>query len=43
LADASRLVMPIEHVSGWLFRVARNRITDSLRRKQPASFSETTV
>src|SRR5207248_3028049 len=34
-----RLLMPIEHVTGWLFRVARNRITDLFRRKQPESFS----
>jgi len=35
LAEANRLLMPIEHVSGWLFRVARNRITDLFRRKKP--------
>src|SRR4029077_16912182 len=28
LVEANRLLMPIEHVTGWLFRVARNRITD---------------
>ena len=39
LAEANRLLMPIEHVTGWLFRVARNRITDLLRRKKPASMS----
>ncbi len=27
--------MPIEHVTGWLFRVARNRITDLFRKKTP--------
>src|SRR6266571_416473 len=27
LVEANRLLMPIEHVTGWLFRVARNRIT----------------
>src|SRR5438094_9944944 len=26
LVEANRLLMPIEHVTGWLFRVARNRI-----------------
>jgi RNA polymerase sigma factor (sigma-70 family) len=31
LVEANRLLMPIEHVTGWLFRVARNRITDLLR------------
>jgi len=40
LVEANRLLMPIEHVTGWLFRVARNRITDLLRRKKPESFSD---
>ncbi len=35
--------MPIEHVTGWLFRVARNRITDLFRKKKPESFSDTAV
>jgi RNA polymerase sigma factor (sigma-70 family) len=35
LVDANQLLMPIEHVSGWLFRVARNRITDLFRRRKP--------
>src|SRR5207247_10030498 len=35
LVEANRLLMPIEHVTGWLFRVARDRITDLLRKKQP--------
>jgi RNA polymerase sigma factor (sigma-70 family) len=39
LAEANRLLMPIEHVTGWLFRVARNRITDLFRRKKPVSLS----
>jgi RNA polymerase sigma factor (sigma-70 family) len=39
LVEANRLLMPIEHVTGWLFRVARNRITDLFRRKKPESFS----
>src|SRR6187399_179090 len=34
LVEANRLLMPIEHVTAWLFRVARNRITDLFRRKQ---------
>jgi DNA-directed RNA polymerase specialized sigma24 family protein len=29
LVEANRLLIPIEHVTGWLFRVARNRITDT--------------
>jgi RNA polymerase sigma factor (sigma-70 family) len=31
LVEANRLLMPIDHVTGWLFRVARNRITDLFR------------
>ena len=41
LVEANRLLMPIEHVTGWLFRVARNRITDLFRRMRPELFSET--
>jgi len=33
LVEANRLLMPIEHVTGWLFRVARNRIADLLRER----------
>lgn len=43
LVEANRLLMPIEHVTGWLFRVARNRITDLFRKKKPESFSEVAV
>jgi RNA polymerase sigma factor (sigma-70 family) len=43
LVEANRLLMPIEHVTGWLFRVARNRITDLFRKKRPESFSEATI
>jgi RNA polymerase sigma factor (sigma-70 family) len=35
LLEAERLVQPIEQVSAWLFRVARNRITDWFRRRKP--------
>jgi RNA polymerase sigma factor (sigma-70 family) len=40
LVEANRLLMPIEHVTGWLFRVARNRITDLFRKKEPENFGE---
>ena len=40
LVEANRLLMPIEHVTGWLFRVARNRITDLFRKKKPESLNE---
>ncbi len=43
LVEANRLLMPIEHVTGWLFRVARNRITDLFRKKKPESFSDMAV
>jgi RNA polymerase sigma factor (sigma-70 family) len=35
--------MPIEHVTGWLFRIARNRITDLFRKKSPERFSDAAV
>lgn len=40
LVEANRLLMPIDHVTGWLFRVARNRITDLFRRKRPEPFGD---
>jgi RNA polymerase sigma factor (sigma-70 family) len=43
LVEANRLLMPIEHVTGWLFRVARNRITDLFRKKKPEAFSDAAV
>ena len=43
LVEANRLLMPIDHVTGWLFRVARNRITDLFRRTRPERFSDTAV
>src|SRR5208337_3030926 len=40
LVEANRLLMPIEYVTGWLYRVARNRITDLFRKKKPENFSD---
>src|SRR5437588_8684525 len=40
LVEANRLLMPIDHIAGWLFRVARNRITDLFRKKKPEIFSD---
>ena len=35
LVEAYRRMKPIEQVGAWLFRVARNRITDLFRKKKP--------
>src|SRR5271167_4727709 len=43
LVEANRLLMPIEHVTSWLFRVARNRITDLFRKKKPERFSDASM
>jgi RNA polymerase sigma factor (sigma-70 family) len=43
LVEANRLLVPIEQVTGWLYRVARNRITDLFRKKRPINFSDTAV
>ncbi|SAL33784.1 sigma-24 (FecI-like) [Caballeronia sordidicola] len=39
--QAYRLPEPIEQVSAWLFRVARNRIIDRFRKKREQPLSET--
>src|SRR5664279_3830678 len=43
LVRAHRLLLPIDYVTGWLFRVARNRITDLFRKKRPESFTDAAV
>jgi RNA polymerase sigma factor (sigma-70 family) len=43
LVEANRLLMPIEHVTGWLFRVARNRITDLFRKKKPERLADNAI
>ena len=40
LVEANRLLMPFDHITGWLFRVARNRIIDLFRKKKPVNFSD---
>lgn len=39
LVATARLMEPISQIGAWLFRVARNRIIDRMRRKQPESFN----
>ncbi len=48
LVEAYHMMKPVEQVTAWLFRVARNRITDLFRRKsrealrdQPPAMAET--
>jgi RNA polymerase sigma factor (sigma-70 family) len=43
LVEANRLLMPIDHVTGWLFRVARNRIIDLFRKMKTEGFGNSFV
>jgi RNA polymerase sigma factor (sigma-70 family) len=43
LVEANRLLMPIGYVTGWLYQVARNRITDLFRKKRPVNFSDVAI
>jgi RNA polymerase sigma factor (sigma-70 family) len=40
LMEAYRMMKPVEQVTAWLFRVARNRITDLFRSKKREASSE---
>jgi RNA polymerase sigma factor (sigma-70 family) len=43
LVEAYRMMKPVEQVAAWLFRVARNRITDLFRSKKREALSEPAV
>ena len=43
LVEAYRMMKPVEQVTAWMFRVARNRITDLFRSKQREASSEPAV
>ncbi len=40
LVETYRMMKPIEEVTAWLFRVARNRITDLFRRRKREAISD---
>jgi RNA polymerase sigma factor (sigma-70 family) len=40
LVEANRLLAPIDYMTGWLFTVARNLITDLFRKKRPETFAD---
>src|SRR5713226_9205717 len=40
LVEAYRMMKPVEQVTAWLFRVARNRITDLFRSKKREGSSD---
>jgi len=39
LIETYRMMKPVEHVTAWLFRVARNRMIDMFRRRKSESLS----
>jgi RNA polymerase sigma factor (sigma-70 family) len=43
LVEAYRTMKPIERVSAWLYRVARNRITDLFRKKRPEALDAKSI
>ena len=43
LVEANRLLMPIDHLTGWLYQVARNRIVDLFRNRARENIGNTGV
>src|SRR5277367_1203464 len=43
LVEAYRLLKPMEQAGAWMFRVARNRITDLFRKKKPEALADMAV
>jgi RNA polymerase sigma factor (sigma-70 family) len=43
LVQVDRLLSPIEDVGAWLYRVARNRITDLFRKKKPEALADQVI
>jgi len=43
LVEAYRLLKPMEQAGAWMFRVARNRITDLFRKKKPQALADMAV
>jgi RNA polymerase sigma factor (sigma-70 family) len=41
--QADQLLSPIEDVGAWLYRVARNRITDWFRKKKPEALADQVI
>jgi RNA polymerase sigma factor (sigma-70 family) len=41
LISAYRMMKPVEQMGAWMFRVARNRVTDLFRRRKTVSLQET--
>jgi RNA polymerase sigma factor (sigma-70 family) len=40
--EAQRMMAPLRQATAWLYRVARNRITDRFRKRQTESWREPT-
>src|SRR4051812_5027605 len=43
LTESYRLMQPIEKMAAWLFRVARNKITDQYRKKRPVLLDDRVI